>query len=44
VESPSLEVSQNHGYVALRDVVRGHSGGGTMVGLDGLRVLFQTLW
>jgi len=25
VESPSLEVFQNHGNVALRDVVSGHS-------------------
>ena len=28
VGSPSLEVFQNHGDVALRDVVSGHGGGG----------------
>ena len=32
VESPSQEVLQNCGDVALRDVVSGHSGGG--LGLD----------
>jgi len=32
VESPSQEVLQNCGDVALWDVVRGHSGGG--LGLD----------
>jgi len=28
MESPSLEVFQNHGDVALRDVVSGHGGVG----------------
>jgi len=37
---PSLEVFQNRGDVALRDVVRGH-GGGVGVGLGDLRGLFQ---
>ena len=32
MESPSLEVSENCGNVALRDVVSGHGGGG--MGLD----------
>ena len=36
-ESPSLEVSKDHGDVALRDVVSGHGGGG----LGELRGLFQ---
>jgi len=40
VESPSLEVSKNHGDVALRDVVT--MGSGLVVGLDGLRGLFQS--
>ena len=31
-ESPSMELFQNHGDVALRDVVSGHGGGG--LGLD----------
>jgi len=34
VRSPSLEVCQNHGDVALRDVVSGHGEGGLMAGLD----------
>jgi len=41
VESPSLELSENHGDVALRDVVSGHDGDGLMFGLDDLRGLFQ---
>ena len=40
MEVPSLEVFNNHGDVALRDMGSGHSGGG-VVGLDGLRGLFQ---
>ena len=45
--SPSLEVSQSRGDVALRDVVSGHSGGGLAVGLDDHLVAFSTfmiLW
>ena len=38
VGSPSLEVFQNHGDVALRDVGSGHSGGGLGLGLVGLEV------
>ena len=34
MESLSLEVTKNHGDVALRDVVSGHGGGG--LGLDSL--------
>ena len=41
VESPSLEVFQNHVDVALRDVVSGHGGGRLVVGLDDLRGLYQ---
>jgi len=40
-ESPSLKVSKNCVDVALRDVVSGHGRGGLLVGLDGLRCLFQ---
>jgi len=36
VESASMKVLQNHGDVALRDIVSGHGGGGLMVGLDDL--------
>jgi len=39
VESPSLQVFQNCGDVALRDV--GSVGGRWTVGLDDLRGLFQ---
>jgi len=41
VDSLSLEVLQNHGDVALRDVDSGHGGGGLLVGLGGLSGLFQ---
>ena len=41
VESLSLEVFKNCGDVALRDVVSGHGGDGLMIGLHGLRGLFQ---
>jgi len=34
VGSPSLEVFQNHGDVAMRDVVSVHGGDGLMSGLD----------
>ena len=37
----SLEVFQNHGDVALRDVVSGHTGGGLNVVLADLSGLFQ---
>ena len=37
VQSLSLEMFKNCVDVALRDVVSGHSGGGLLVGLDGLR-------
>ena len=36
VESPSLEVFNNHVDVALRDVGSGHGEDGLVVGLDGL--------
>ena len=36
-----LEVFQNHGDVAMRDVVSGHGGGGMVVGLGDLWGLFQ---
>ena len=40
--SPSLEVFQNHGDVALRDVVSGHGGGG--MGLDlGILEVFSNI-
>jgi len=41
VGSPSLEVFQNHGDVALRDVVSGHGGGGLTVGFGDCNGLFQ---
>ena len=42
VESPSLELSENHGDVALRDVVSGHDEG--ELGLDlGISVIFSNL-
>ena len=43
VESLSLEVFNCRVDVALRDVGSGHGGGGLMVGLDYLSVLFQPL-
>lgn len=36
MESLPLEVSKNHGDVALRDMVSGHGGGGLVVELDNL--------
>ena len=39
--SPSLEVSQSRGDVALRDMGGGHGEGGLMVELDDLSGLFQ---
>ncbi len=42
VGSPSLEVFQSCGDVALRDMVSGHGGGGLMVGLGDLRGLSQS--
>ena len=42
VGSLSPEVFENHGHVALRDVVSGHGGGG--LGLDlGTLVVFSNL-
>ena len=41
VESPSLEVFREKVDVALRDVVSGRGENGLMVGLDGLKGLFQ---
>jgi len=35
---------KKRGYLALRDMVSGHSGDGSMVGLDSLRGLFQSQW
>ena len=43
VGSPSPEVFENHGDVALRDVVTGHGGGGLGVGLDDLGGHFEPL-
>ena len=37
----SREVFKNHGHLALREVVSGHSGGGVGDGLGDLRGLFQ---
>jgi len=42
VQSLSLEVFQSHVDVALRDVVSGHSEDRLMVGLNGLKGLFQS--
>ena len=42
VGSSSLEVFQNHGDVALRDVVSGHGGGGVTVGIV-IIVVFSNL-
>ena len=44
VESLSLEVFKNHGDVALRDVVSGNGGCGSMVRLDDRKGLFQPSW
>ena len=41
VGPPSLEVFQNRGDVALRDVGSGHGGVGSAVGLGDLGQLFQ---
>lgn len=41
VESPSLEQLKNHGDVALRDMVSGHGGGGSMAGLEDPGDVFQ---
>jgi len=41
VESPTLEVLQNQGDVALREVVYWYGGDGSMVGLGDLSGLFQ---
>ena len=43
MESPSLGVFGEHGDVALRDAVSGHSGGGWVVGLYDLCGLFSNL-
>lgn len=39
VESLSPEVFKNHGVMALRDMVSGHSGDGLVVGLGDLKGL-----
>jgi len=39
VGSPSLEVFKNRGDVALRDVVSGHGGDGSVVGPDACMIL-----
>lgn len=44
VESPSLEQLKNHGDVALRDMVSGHGGGGSMAGLEDPGDVFQLQW
>jgi len=41
VQSPSLEVFQNHVDVGLRDMVSGHGGDKLMIRLGDLRSLFQ---
>ncbi len=41
VESPSLEVFKSRVDVALRDVVSGHGGDGSTIGLDDLGGLLQ---
>jgi len=41
VDSPSLEVFQDHVDVALRDMVSGHGGDGVMLGLNDLSGIFQ---
>jgi len=41
VESPPLKVFKNHGDVALRDMVSGHGGGGSMAGLEDPGDVFQ---
>mgnify|MGYP001852494644 CR=1 FL=1 len=40
-QSPSLELFRNHGDVALRGVVSGHSGDGLVAGFGALRGFFQ---
>ena len=42
-ESPSLEVFKDCGDVTLRDMVSGHGGDGSVVGLADFRDLFQHL-
>ena len=41
-ESPSLQVLEKHGDVALRDMINGHGEDGLTVGLDDFRGLFQS--
>lgn len=41
VESPSLEVFENHGDVVLSNTFSRHGRDGLTVGLDGLSGLFQ---
>lgn len=41
VESPSPEVSKNRVDVAMGGMVSGHGGDGLLVGLGGLKALFQ---
>ena len=43
-QSPSLEVFESRVDVALRAVVSGHGGGGSLVGLNDLSGLFQPSW
>jgi len=43
LESLSLEVSKKHRDVALRDLVSGCGGDGSIFGLDDLGVFFPTL-
>ena len=41
MESLSLEVFRQHGNVALRGIVSGYGGDGSVVGLNDLSSLFQ---
>ena len=43
VELPSLGVFQNHGDVALRDMVNGYSGGGVLGSDLGILEVFSNL-